>query len=291
MEFASNENEAENAKGKGEYHTVSSFLDELSTDDEPETEIDDKLSVKSEGNPQPTKKKKSITRKSNSEDDIVAMKSLLIKELQKSLNTETLLKQKDASTNLIINKLIQAQNDMEELKISFVKSDDTCTIESTINKNCKSEDLKETNTTTERMSSNSWLESKKEMLNAKKQLDTQNVVINDEAQSKPEKGEPEKNPESKNNDTSVSSINKHNNNVNDGQVHMRELSKALDKRASSKRNTNYEELDHRKAAAVDASKNAANYLMQNWGFKNRNSLKRDEKRIKDDLQKLQYGKF
>ena len=278
-------------KGKCEYHAASSFFDQLSTDDEPETEMDSKLSVKSEGNPQPTKKKKSIPRKSNSEDDRVAMKSLLVKELQIGLNTEKLLKHEDAATNLIINKLIQAQNDMEELKISLVKSDDTCTIESTINKNYKSEDLKETNTTTERMSSNSWLESKKKKLNNKKQLNAKNVVMNDEEQPKPDKGEPDKNPESKNNNTSVPSINNHNNNVNDGQVHMRELSKALDKGASSKRNNNYEELDHRKAAAVDASKNAANYLMKNWGFKNKNSLKRDEKRIKDDLQKLQYGKF
>ena len=291
MEFSNNEDEGENAKGKGEYHAASSFFDELSSDDEPEPKIDDNLSVKSEGNSRNLKKKQSITRKSNPEDDRFAMKNLLVKELQKGLNTETLLKHKDAATNLIISKLIQAQNDIEEAKISFVKSDDTCTIESTINKNCKSEDLKETNTTTERMSSNSWLESKKEKLNAKKQLDTKNVEINDKDQPKPDKGEPDKNPESKHNETSVSSIDNQNNNVNDTGVHMRELSKALDKRASSKRNTNYEELDHRKAAAVDASKNAANYLMQNWGFKNRNSLKRDEKRIKDDLQKLQYGKF
>ena len=291
MEFSSNENEAENAKGKGEYHAALSFFDELSTDDEPETEIDDKLSVKSEGSSQTPKKKKSVSRNSNPEDDRLAMKNLLVKELQKGLNTETLLKHKDAATNLIISKLIQAQNDMEEMKISFVKTDDTCTIESKINESCKSEDHKETNKTTERMSSNSWLECKKEKLNAKKQLNTKSVVIKDEDQPKPDKGEPEKNPESKESNTSVSSINNHNKNVNDTQVHMRELSKALDKRVSSKRTTNHEELDHRKAAAVDASKNAANYLMQNWGFKNRNSLKRDEKRIKDDLQKLQYGKF
>ena len=291
MEFSNNENEGENAKGKGEYHAASSFFDELSTDDEPETEIDDKLSVKSEGSSQTPKKKKSMSRKSNPEDDRLAMKNLLVKELQKGLNTETLLKHKDDATNLIISKLIQAQNDMEEMKITFVKSDDTCTIETNINETCKSEDIKEANKTTERMSSNSWLESKKEKLNAKKQVNTENVVVKDEDQPEPDRGEPEKNPESKENNTSVSSIKNHNNNVNDTQVHMRELSKAFDKRVSSKRNTNHEELDHRKAAAVDASKNAANYLMQNWGFKNRNSLKRDEKRIKDDLQKLQYGKF
>ena len=290
MEFSNNENEGDNTKGKGEYHAASSFFD-VSTDDEPETEIDDNLSIESEGNSQTPKKKKSISRRSNPEADRCAMKNLLVKELQKGLNTETLLKHKDAATNLIISKVIQAQNDMEEMKISFVKSDDSCTIETTNNESSIIEEVKETNTARGRMSSNTWLESKKEKLNAKKQVNAKNVVINDGNQPKSDKGEPEKNPESNNSNTPVSSIDNHNNNGNDAQVHMRELSKALDKRASSKRNTNHEELDHRKAAAVDASKNAANYLMQNWGFKNRNSLKRDEKRIKDDLQKLQYGKF
>ena len=44
--------------------------------------------------------------------------------------------------------------------------------------------------------------------------------------------------------------------------------------------------DEKKAAAVERSLNAAHYLLQNWGFKNRQSIHR----IKFDLQKLQYSK-
>ena len=44
--------------------------------------------------------------------------------------------------------------------------------------------------------------------------------------------------------------------------------------------------DEKKAAAVERSLNAANYLLQNWGFKKRSSMKR----MTEDLMKLQYGK-
>ena len=44
--------------------------------------------------------------------------------------------------------------------------------------------------------------------------------------------------------------------------------------------------DEKKAAAVERSLNAANYLLQNWGFKKRSSMKR----MSEDLRKLQYGK-
>ena len=49
---------------------------------------------------------------------------------------------------------------------------------------------------------------------------------------------------------------------------------------------NNEITDEKKAAAVERSLNAANYLLQNWGFKNRTSIKRK----KCDLEQLQYGK-
>ena len=75
-------------------------------------------------------------------------------------------------------------------------------------------------------------------------------------------------------------------NVSDNVNNLGEPSKHTEKHVNNNANTNSEADDEKKAAAVERSLNAANYLLQNWGFKNRNSLKR----IKDDLQKLQYGK-
>ena len=85
----------------------------------------------------------------------------------------------------------------------------------------------------------------------------------------------------KDNETSINSREK---NINDAQSNVEEPPKIPGRRASA--NDNSEADDEKKKAAIERSLNASNYLLQNWGFKNRNSLKR----IKDDLQKLQYGK-
>ena len=59
------------------------------------------------------------------------------------------------------------------------------------------------------------------------------------------------------------------------------------KEDDKRKNSNTDDDDEKKAAALERSLNAASYLLQNWGFKNRTSMNQ----MKEDLLNLQkYGK-
>ena len=264
-------------KNKGEYYSATHFLID-SSDEELETEFDDKLSVKSEGIPNAPSRKQSIMKQIKSVDDRTAIKDILVTELQKSLSTQTLLARKTSTTTLISDTLQKAKKDMNEMTVAFEKSEETCTIEPSTNTDEYKKTI-EIPTNTQRMSSNSWLESKKKLkeqkLKAQKQLKDQKDMEQIDDKQDPMK------PLSKNENDAKRESNILRQNVSDNANNLGEPSKESEKRVHSEAD------DEKKAAAVERSLNAANYLLQNWGFKNRNSLKR----IKDDLQKLQYGKI
>ena len=252
-----------NIKEKGEYHSVHSFFDDPS-DDEVGSEFDDNKSVQSEGPRPPLAKKPSATKPLKNVDDRLAMKDLLVKELKKNLSTTTLMANREAMTTLMTNTRKKSMNDMHDTKITFTKSKEACTIETT----------KVTGGT-----DNLWLESKKKELIAKKKSDSKKDTVQPEDHFNPVK------PESNSNKHSEAAINNPNRNINDTQKNVEEPPKIPERRGSANNNSDVE--DEKKKAAIERSLNASNYLLQNWGFKNRNSLAR----IKDDLQKLQYGKL
>ena len=238
-------------------------MDFNASDEEVEPEYDYNKSVKSEGARQPLEKNPSITKQSKKVDDRSAMKDLLVKELQKSLSTTALLANRGTMTCPISGTRKKSTNDMDGTKVTFLKSNETCTIE----------DSSKTGGT-----DNLWLENQKKKLIAKRKAN----AVKDTTPQPGDQSNPVKNSNShKDNETSINSREK---NINDAQSNVEEPPKIPGRRASA--NDNSEADDEKKKAAIERSLNASNYLLQNWGFKNRNSLKR----IKDDLQKLQYGK-
>ena len=239
-------------------------MDFNASDEEVEPEYDYNKSVKSEGARQPLEKNPSITKQSKKVDDRSAMKDLLVKELQKSLSTTALLANRGTMTCPISGTRKKSTNDMDGTKVTFLKSNETCTIE----------DSSKTGGT-----DNLWLENQKKKLIAKRKANAvKDTTPQPGDQSNPVKTESNSH---KDNETSINSREK---NINDAQSNVEEPPKIPGRRACA--NDNSEDNDEKKKAAIERSLNASNYLLQNWGFKNRNSLKR----IKDDLQKLQYGK-
>jgi hypothetical protein len=262
--------EKTNTPPSTEYNRAMTFFDVV---DEDENSSLDKVSDKSGKSYESIESQSNLPQVENqvskSEKDRVAMKQILTTELRKKLTTPALMANENSGVNDFNMSKKKVNGSMENVPSESIGAKKFPHKQIGVEKRTPNDSnvypLKnkiEQKHQKQVVSGNKFMGAQNDLVQAMKmfeavEIPTTNVLDADTRQS-----------------PSKEDANEDNNKQNSG------IKETLDQGAAIE--------DEKKAAAVERSLNAANYLLQNWGFKRRSSMKRMS--MSEDLMKLQYGK-